>query len=213
MLQKYYEILGVSEYSSDQEITEAYGKLREKYAEERFLEGEKGNEAAKKLTQLENAYSEIMRVRKEQQSFTDNDSLYSAVDKALKANDISKAQELLDSFDERGAEWHYLQSVVFYKKKWMNDCKKQLEIAISLDDNNQKYKDAYNKLLEKMKASQTATNNNSNNQDWNKSGTGRNAQNANYNYNEPQMGGSSCVEFCCQMALCNMCLNCCCNCR
>jgi hypothetical protein len=27
------------------------------------------------------------------------------------------------------------------------------------------------------------------------------------------MGGDSCADFCCRMAVCNILLNCCCNCR
>ncbi len=207
MLDKYYELLGVSEYSTDREISEAYFSLRKKYQEERFEEGEKGNEAAKKLTEIDNAYDEIKRYRSEHSVGTDA-SLYKQVDEALKRGDLSEAQTLLDSFDERGAEWHYLQSVVFYKKNWINECKKQLEIAMTLDGGNKKYKETYDRLLEKINAASQAPKN----EDWNRSGSGGGGRNA-PNFDEPQMGGDSCIDFCCQMALCNMCLNCCCNMR
>lgn len=206
MMEKYYKLLGVSEYATDREISEAYFALRKKYMEERFLDGEKGNEAAEKLTAIDNAYEEIKRFRSEHSEDGDN-SLFKQVDEALKKGDLNTAQSVLDSFDERGAEWHYLQSVVFYKKNWMNECKKQLEIAMALDENNAKYKETYDRLLEKMKGSSASASDTS----WNKSGTG-NAKTTG-NYDEPQMGGDSCLEFCCQMALCNMCLNCCCNMR
>lgn len=209
MLKDYYDILGVSEYATDREISEAYFALRKKYLEERFSEGEKGNEAAKKLTQIDNAYEEIKRFRSEHSEDGDV-SLFKQVDEALKAGDLSKAQTLLDSFDQRGAEWHYLQSVVFYKKTWMNECKKQLEIAMALDENNKKYKDTYNRLLEKMNASAQQQNNN---QNWNTSGSGNPNGNRVPDFDEPQMGGDSCMDFCCRMAICNMCLNCCCNLR
>ncbi len=208
MLEKYYNLLGVSEYSSDREISEAYFSLRKKYQEERFEEGEKGNEAAKKLTEIDNAYEEIKRYRSEHSMGTDA-SLYKQVDEALKKGDLSEAQTLLDSFDERGAEWHYLQSVVFYKKGWINECKKQLEIAMALDGENKKYKETYDRLLEKISSASKAQQN----RDWNKSGSGANESRNAPNFDEPQMGGDSCVDFCCQMALCNMCLNCCCNMR
>lgn len=209
MLKDYYDILGVSEYATDREISEAYFALRKKYLEERFSEGEKGNEAAKKLTQIDNAYEEIKRFRSERADGGDL-SLLKQVDEALKAGDLSKAQTLLDSFDQRGAEWHYLQSVVFYKKTWMNECKKQLEIAMALDENNKKYKDTYNRLLEKMNAKTQQQNNN---QSWNSSGSGNPNGNSVPDFDEPQMGGDSCMDFCCRMAICNMCLNCCCNLR
>ena len=45
-----YRILGVDENASDEEIEKAYKALKAKYREERFMDGEAGNAAAKKLT-------------------------------------------------------------------------------------------------------------------------------------------------------------------
>ena len=58
-MQENYRILGISENASDEELEQAYKTLKAKYREERFLEGEAGNAAAKKLTQVETAYAEI----------------------------------------------------------------------------------------------------------------------------------------------------------
>ena len=117
---------------------------------------------------------------------------------------MQEAQRVLDSFNERGAQWHYLQSVVFYRKNWINESKKQLEIAMRLDGDNQKYKDAYAKLNEKIA--------------YDSSKQGANAENNGgaykgqdmHSYSDDQMGGSfcsSCVE-CCAL---NACINCLCN--
>lgn len=202
-----YALLGVSEYATDRELSEAYFSLRKKYQEERFSDGDKGNEAAKKLTEIDNAYDEIKRYRNEHPD-SDNAGLFKQVDEALKKDDLQTAQSLLDSFDERSAEWHFLQSVVFYKKNWINECKNQLEIAMNLDSSNQKYKDTYQRLLNKIKqGSSTAKD-----EGWNKSGSGSGASRSrSADYDEPQMGGDSCAEFCCQLVACNACLNCCCS--
>ena len=149
MIKDSYKILGVDEYCTDRELSEAYFSLRKKYQEERFLDGEAGNEAARKLTELDAAYEEVSDFRKEHSS-GENASLYKEVDAAIKSDDLAKAQELLDSFNERPAEWHYLQAVVFYRKNWMNESKKQLEIAKNLDPDNEKYKTTYDKLVKKI---------------------------------------------------------------
>ena len=52
----YYEILGVNENSTDEEITQKYEQLKAKYSEDRFLEGEAGNEAARMLNRIDVAY-------------------------------------------------------------------------------------------------------------------------------------------------------------
>ena len=60
-MQEYYKILGLSENATDEEIDAQYEKLKERYSRERFYEGEIGNEAARNLTKLETAYTEIDR--------------------------------------------------------------------------------------------------------------------------------------------------------
>lgn len=54
------ELLGLSEGATEEEIKDAYSKLRAKYLEDRFKDGEEGNEAARMLTRLDTAYAEIM---------------------------------------------------------------------------------------------------------------------------------------------------------
>ena len=146
-----YKVLNLTPDATDEEVESSYKALKEKYSSERFLEGEVGNEAAKNLTKLENAYQEIMNERaktKKQGEETVQD--FSAVEEAIRSGDIALAQEKLDDFADRTAEWHYLQSVVFYKKNWMSESKKQLEIAVNMDPANTKYSDALTKLRQKM---------------------------------------------------------------
>ena len=199
---KSYEILGVSPSASNEEIAQRYQTLKEKYQEDRFLEGEAGNDAARNLQNLEIAYADILRERQEQSKKKDDEtvnssteSLYIAVENAIKAGDLQKAQTLLDSFNERTAEWHYLQAVIFYKKNWLNESKKQLEFAIQKDSSNLKYKETYNSLMNKINNPQM--------------------QNPYGGYTETtrQMGGNDDAN-CCYNLLCAKCLlNCCCNCH
>ena len=114
-MENLYDIIGVSPSVSDEELDSAYKKLREKYGEERFQNGPAGEEAADKLEKLERAYSEIKRARSEYKSYgQDSEQAYAAIEEVLKNGDINKAQEMLDNLTPRTAEWHYLQSIVFY---------------------------------------------------------------------------------------------------
>ena len=206
-MDEYYKILGVNPDATNDEIEEAYYQLRSKYSKDRFAEGEKGNLAAKNLTKLEEAYAEIMEMRNynTNNSFSNEDNSLEGVKNAISNGNLQRAQEILDSITIREAEWHYLQSVVFFKKNWSNESKKQLEIAMSMDPSNKKYKDAYEKLIAKMQFS----NNNFNGQFQ--------SGNANYNggYNggnyqdNRQMGGDGCLDFCtaycCAELMCSLC--------
>ncbi len=197
-MREYYEVLGLDENASMEEVESAYKKLKTKYSKDRFLEGEKGNEAAKKLTRIEEAYEEIKAHVHEQSTNKQNIS-FSAIEDCIRNDDLEGAQELLDNNFDRGANWHYLQSVVFYKKNWTNESKKQLEIAVDMDPTNAKYKDELAKLNKKIKHTEEAFH----------------SGNANYQANEnngAQMGGSNCSAFadccttmCCMNLLCNGC--------
>lgn len=206
-MNEYYELLGLTESATDEEITARYQALKEKYSEERWQDGEAGNEAARMLTKIETAYREINAARKEQSRNTEGVDAYEEISRLIKEDKLSEAQARLDDFNERSAEWHYLQAVVFYKKNWTNDSKKQLEIAMQMDPDNIKYRNAYGKMnakneYEKQSAQQT--------------------QNPYTNYNGmpmddgEQMGGSACSNClsCCYTYLCVDCLfSLCCGCR
>ena len=202
-MQEYYKILGITENASDDELEAAYKKLKDKYSKERFYEGEIGNEAAKNLTKVETAYAEIKAERKYRSSANgEYKEDFSDIEAAIKRGKIAEAQAKLDDVTDRNAEWHYLQSVVFYKKNWINESKKQLEIAMNMEPYNEKYSEAYMKLKQKI--------------DFNEKQF--HSGNANYNQNEPhrtterQMGGngmndclSFCATWCCIDMLCNVC--------
>ena len=213
MNKHYYEILGVSESATDEEIKARYEELKKKYSEERFLEGEAGNEAARMLNRIDVAYNEIMTERSEKHSAENAGSSYAKVDEYIRAGKINEAQAVLDEFNERPAEWHYLQSVVFYKKNWMNESKKQLEIALQMDSSNEKYRTAYNKLKEKIEYDKKQAENPQQRQA--QGGYAQSGPQPGYD-EQQQMGGGFC-EQCATCCACNMlmncCLNACCNCR
>ena len=213
MNKQYYEILGVAESATDGEIRARYEELKKKYSEERFLEGEAGNEAARMLNRVDVAYNEIMTERSEKHSAENAGSSYAKVDEYIRAGKINEAQAVLDEFNERPAEWHYLQSVVFYKKNWMNESKKQLEIALQMDSSNEKYRTAYNKLKEKIEYDKKQAENPQ--QQQAQGGYAQSAPQPGYD-EQQQMGGGFC-EQCATCCACNMlmncCLNACCNCR
>ncbi len=202
-MQKYFEILGIDKNASEEEIEKAYLEKKEKLSKDRFLEGEAGNEAARQLTILETAYFEI-KSNKSKTTEGGNDMYdFSEVEDLIRQGNISLAQTKLDDINQRDAEWHYLQSVIFYKKNWVNESKKQLEIALNLEPHNQKYSNAYVKLKEKIEYNDRQFTNNS---------YGANYQSA----DNRQMGGTDtngCVDYCLTMCCMNMMCNMCCNCR
>lgn len=147
-------ILGVDKNATQSEILEAYKQKRAYYQAHVFDEGESGAQAASMLNQLDDAYQQAMEMAVESATVTgEGESAYEQVKQAIRSKDIETAQKLLDNMSYRGAEWHYYQSVVFYEKNWLNDTKKQLEIALQMDPQNDKYKRALDNLKKKIDGS------------------------------------------------------------
>ena len=199
------EILGLSEGATIEEVKEKYQELKVKYSEERFLDGEAGNEAARMLNKIEVAYQELCVEFDEMAGDGKRGNAYEQVDELIRNNKLNEAQQMLDAFNERPAEWHYMQSVVFYKKSWINESKKQLEIAMHMEPDNEKYRSSYEKLMQKIEYEQQLARQNAQYGNANGPyGQGQQNNNANYNRQQQQMGGGccDCLMACCLFQLC-----------
>lgn len=198
MIYNAYEILGLTESATNEEIEARYRELREQLQRDRFLPGDEGEEASEKLQQLEVAYRDIMIEREEQQqpqSFTD-DVDYAAVQELISSDKLDDAQKLLDERASRDAEWHYIQSILFYKRNWFLESKKQLELACQMEPDNTRYQQSLDKLT-KILASNTIS-------------PDQMRTSARPLEDEPQINGAdACMGDCVRCCLCNMACNCC----
>lgn len=197
MQKESYKILGVAENATHEEIEASYKRLKEKYSRDRFLEGEAGNEAARKLTQVESAYADYLDSLN-YKTCGDKEPSFEQIEDLIRDGKLNEAQIKLDAITNRSAEWHYIQSVIFYKKNWSNESKMQLSIALEMEPNNQKYADAYKKLTAKMASNEQAF----------RSGNGGYGADGNPETSR-QMGGtndcmSMCATWCCMDMLCNL---------
>ena len=156
MIYNAYEILGLTESATMEEVEQRYQQLRDKLQGDRFLPGDEGEEASEKLQQLEVAYRDIKLQHSEKQqaqTFTE-DADYTEIQELIKSNLLDEAQSLLDGRTNRDAEWHYIQSILFYKRNWFLESKAQLELACQMEPNNSRYKQSLEKLT-KILASNT----------------------------------------------------------
>ena len=200
MIYNAYEILGLKENASREEIDARYNQLRDKYQKDRFLPGDEGEEASEKLQQLEVAYRDILTTlaEAEQSSTFTEDADYTTIQELITANKLDEAQRLLDERATRDAEWHYLQSILFYKRNWFLESKKQLELACQMEPDNTRYQQSLEKLT-KILASNTIS------PDQLRT-TSRPVDNG------PRVGagnGTCTGSACADCLLCNACCNCC----
>ena len=199
MIYNPFEFFGLPSNATMDEVDARYRELRNKYQADRFLPGEAGEEASEKLQQIEVAYRDIIQLMDEQKQssmFTHDDD-YSEIQQLIKDNKLDLAQEKLDARIVRDAEWHYIQSILFYKRNWFLESKKQLELACQMDPSNPRYKQSLEKL-NKILASNTIS-------------PDQMRTNSTYTTSGPQIGagnGTCTGSSCCDCLMCNMCCNC-----
>lgn len=152
MSQDPYVILGIGRDASQAEILDAYKTRRAQYSAHVFDEGEAGAEAARKLEELDQAYQIAMEASHEGATVSDNEetSGYSDIKSLIKNKKFDEAQRRLDDIYDRDAEWHYYQAAIFYEKSWLNESKRQLEMAVSMDPTNARYQNVLNNLKKKI---------------------------------------------------------------
>ncbi len=177
-----YEVLGIAQNASDDEIRERYRTLLKQYNDE------EGDEALSKITALNNAYDEIMNIRRgggHQAS-----SQFSDIRRFISQNRISEADELLEGVPivQRNAEWHFLKGSVLHSKGWLDMAAKHFSEAVRLNPNNAEYKAAFNNVSYQRQ-------------------NGYN-QNGSQPYRTTQVGGCSGCDICSSL----ICADCCCEC-
>ena len=203
-----FEILGLPSTATRDEVKDKYNELRKQYLEDRFKPGDEGERAAEKLQELDVAYRDAMdaidereqranRAANADNATSDNGATddYESIRQQIKDNKLDEAQDALDQIIDRTAEWHYLQSILFYKRNWFLESKKQLEMACQMEPNNKRYKQSLDKLT-KILASNTIS--------PDQMRTSSSSTEDSRYYDNGTCTGSACADC----WLCNMCCNC-----
>ena len=195
MLEKAFEKLNLPVTAAQDEVNAAYTALKKQYGDARFQEGDAGTKAARDLEELELAYGEIVEYFRRQGADGEYGGELGEIDALIKAGQIQEAQEKLDAATQRPGQWHYLQSVVYYKRGWMLESKKQLELAMAMEPHNQKFSASYEKLALAMSAQ---------------------ANVHDPRFQQPRQPGdpanpefNTLTNCCCPLALCYQCMFCC----
>ncbi len=152
-----FEILGVSQNATDEQIREAYRFLARKYGEE--LEAQPDSQFIKnKMSELDRAYDEIIMSRNggnRNSSYGSADSKFygsynstadfSDIRSKIRAGRLDDAQMLLDGVPEssRTAEWYYLKGNIQQRKGWLEEAYGNFAAACRLDPDNREYKAAF----------------------------------------------------------------------
>ncbi len=197
-------MLGIKEGASEDEIKRAYREQVKKYHPDQYQDNPLSKLAEEKLREVNEAYDYLMKNgggRRESQASrssgwnnssgggsnwnnqADND-FFSRVRSSINSGNIGNAEELLNGYANRNAQWYYLKGLIFMRKGWYDEAQSHIQTAVNMEPGNFEYRNALNKM------------GNSNN------AYRGNAYNRGYN-NGPDL---------CTMCQCLWCSDCCCEC-
>ena len=145
-----YLILGLKDDATQQQVEDAYRALRKEYEEKCFAEGEEGARAARKLTELDQAYNDCLEDLQDRVKISDFGNVLKHIEALIKEGKLDDAQDALDKVEPRDGEWHYMQAQIYYRRNWHTESKNQLEIALALEPNNEKFQRTYKRIVDML---------------------------------------------------------------
>jgi len=150
-----YKILGVSHNASEKEVKQAYRELVRKYHPDNYHDNPLSDLAQEKMKEINEAYDNITRMRETGEKFTpgSRSRAHAAgspegikVRAAIQSGDYALAEQLLNEFPARNAEWNFLMGCLCYSKGWLDDARSYLETAVNMDPGNAEYRQAHNRM-------------------------------------------------------------------
>ena len=130
-----YEVLGVSENATDEEIKKAYKELVKKYHPDKYHNNPLADLAEEKLQEINEAYDMLMKGR--------GTPDYMQIRRYLDAGNLSAAETMLNGTNDRSAEWFFLSGMLSYKKGWYDDAINKIRTAADMEPGNVEYSRAY----------------------------------------------------------------------
>ena len=161
-----YQILGVSENASDEEIKKAYRELARKYHPDNYVDNPLADLAEEKMKEINEAYEAIQKQRsggggsyqssgassggyqggyQQQQQYGGNPT-YARVRNLINMGDLNTAERLLDEMPQHGGEWYFLRGSIAYRRGWLDEAMQNYSLAVQMEPNNMEYRQALNMM-------------------------------------------------------------------
>ena len=153
-----YKILNIPPSATDEEVKKAYRELARKYHPDNYHDNPLADLAQEKMKEINEAYELIQKQRKVSTgsyasggysgsySSAGSDPAMQQVRLAINRGDLGTAERLLSAASSHTAEWNFLMGVVTSRRGWLDEAKRYLETAVSMEPNNTEYQSALNAI-------------------------------------------------------------------
>lgn len=190
-----YEVLGIREGASEDEVKKVYRELVKKYHPDQYQDNPLSKLAEEKLREVNEAYDYIMKnsAPRHEQAYNNNsrgwggqsdNDFFNQVKSNINSGNVQLAEDMLENSANRTAPWYYLKGLIFMRKGWYDEAYTHIQKAVNMDPSNYEYRSALNKMSNSNNAYRA------------------NSYNRGYNNASPDL---------CSMCQCLWCSDCCCE--
>ncbi|HHX13461.1 MAG TPA: DnaJ domain-containing protein [Clostridiales bacterium] len=165
-----YEVLGIREGATKEQIKEAYLKMVKKYHPDRHQDNPLNELAQERLKEINEAYDYLTKNpgyagpgsdygAGTARTYTSGSSAspeFNQVRMDINQGNLAAAEAALNRSQARNAEWFFLTGVLNMRKGWFDEALNNLQVAVSMEPNNMEYRSAINSLLHQSGAYRTA---------------------------------------------------------
>lgn len=157
-MQNPYEVLGIKEGASEEEIRAAYREQVKKYHPDKYQNNPLYELAEEKLQEVNEAYDYLMKNKGassggssySQQTYAGAQSNvtpeFMEIRRNIDRGNIPAAEAMLNRISNRSAEWFFLNGMISLKKGWYDNALSNVQTAISMDPSNMEYRNALNSM-------------------------------------------------------------------